>query len=497
MKILFIVLYIATTAFSGGLVLVEQDIREVLPLDAGITVYFVEEEWFLAEAPETWGTLVATSPEGLYIAHISKTDAKIPGTVLFSRNGIVLFQPDTPLPMQAYDGIMLISPLRPYSDRAFLSPASSSWSRDPGTIEDVLALLEEDSLIAHIQALEDFENRLCILPEYFESAFWVADKFESYGLESVAVDTFDFEFSGTTFESANVQAELPGTLADPGIILITSHLDAITYGSPSTPAPGADDNASGSAAVIEAARIFSQFEFPNTVRFVCFGAEELGLIGSAYYAENAAAAGENIQAVMNLDMILFAPDSMRALFVPYNSQSTFIATMFGDIAETYVPELDVEVLYAPGVTYSDHASFWQNGFPALLGIEAAVDENPFFHSEADLLVNYEEFWPFGTECTKAALAFVANAALTDWLGIEGSATALPWLVASPNPASGTINVSIGGADPSQIIIYDLSGRRMLTGTGSSMDVSVLASGVYLLRVSSENGIQSTRIVISK
>lgn len=497
MKILFIALYIATTAFSGGLVLVEQDIREVLPLDAGITVYFVEEEWFLAEAPETWGTLVASSPEGLYIAHVSKPDAAIPGTILFSRDGIVLFRPDAPLPLQAHEGIRLISPLRPYLNKAFLSPASSSWSRDPGTVEEVIALLDEDSLKAHIQTLEDFVTRLCVTTEYFQSALWVADKFESYGLESVAVDTFDFSFGGTTYESANVQAELPGTLADPGIILITSHLDAITSSTPFTSAPGADDNASGSAAVIEAARIFSQFEFPNTVRFVCFGAEELGLIGSAYYAENAAAAGENIQAVMNLDMILFGPDTLKALFVPFDSQSAFIAGMFGELAGTYVPELEVHVLYAPGVTYSDHASFWQNGFPALLGIEAAVDDNPFYHQDSDILTNYEEYWPFGTHCTKAALAFTASAALTDWLGIEGSSETLTWLAVSPNPASGSLSVSIGGADPSYVIMYDLSGRSVLSGTGSSLDVSGLASGVYLLRAGWENGFLSTRIVISR
>ena len=244
-------------------------------------------------------------------------------------------------------------------------------------------------------------------------------------------------------------------------------------------------------------RIFSQFEFPNTVRFVCFGAEEVGLIGSAYYAENAAAAGENIQAVMNLDMVLFGPDTMKALFVPFDAQSAFIAAMFGEIAGIHVPELEVAIVYAPGVTYSDHASFWQNGFPALLGIEAAVDYNPFYHQDTDLLTNYEEFWPFGTQCTKAALAFTANAALTDWLGIEGSSEILPWLSVSPNPASETLSVSIGGADPSIVVMYDLSGRSVLTGTDSSMDVSGLASGVYLIRAGWENGFLSTRIVISR
>lgn len=494
---LFFLLALSAVSFSNGLVVVERDIRDVLPLTDGVTVYHVAESWFLAEAPASWGETVAEGAEGLYIAHLADVNAQVPGRLIFSRDGTAVFEPLSPLPLTAHPGIRLITPLRPFNEAAFLEPAPIPFGGSRDMVSEIIGQLSEDSLKAHIQNLQDFQTRLCITPQFFESAFWVAAKYESYGLESIAVDTFDFTFYGNPYQSANVQAELPGTLSEPGIVLITGHLDAITYTSPYEFAPGADDNASGCATVLEAARILSQYEFPNTLRFVCFGAEELGLIGSEYYAENSYNLGENIVAVMNLDMILYGPESNRALFVPYNTTSEFIAGMFSEVAGTYVPELELNVMYSPGTTYSDHAPFWQKGYAALLGIEAAIDDNPHYHQDSDILENYQEFWPFGTECAKAALAFTAQAALTDWLGIEGTPPSTPVLSVTPNPACGVVHVSIDGNSPGSLNLYDISGRRVLSTTGGTFDVTGLSTGVYFVRTSIGEEPLTSRIVIAR
>lgn len=496
-KVLLSLLALAPVSFSNGLVMVEGDIRDIVPLTDGVTVYHVSENWFLAEAPESWGEVVADGAEGLFIAYLSDESARVPGLPIVSRDGVTVFEPLSPLPLTALPGIRQIVPLRPYRPEAFTRPVPIAAAGNRDMISEIIAQLHEDSLKSHIQNLQDFQTRLCITPQFFESAFWVAERFQSYGLESVAVDTFDFTFYGNPYQSANVQAELPGTLEDPGIVLITGHLDAITYTSPYTFAPGADDNASGCATVLEAARILSQYEFPNTLRFVCFGAEELGLIGSEYYAENSYNAGENIVAVMNLDMILYGPESNRALFVPYNSTSEFIAGMFTEVAGTYVPELELDVAYSPGTTYSDHAPFWQKGYAALLGIEAAIDDNPHYHQDSDILENYQEFWPFGTECARAALAFTAQAALTDWLGIEGTAPGSAALAVFPNPASSSIGLSIGGEAPEAVSVFDIAGRMVLSGSGGTLDVSGLAPGVYLVRAAAGDGFSTARVVLSR
>jgi hypothetical protein len=497
MKNLLAVLIAVSILNAGSLVMVEGDIRSFLPLDPGVTVYFVEQGWFLAEAPESWGAVLADSPEGLYLAHLSSPDPALPGEVLMIRDGAALFRPSGPMPPAALPGVRLAVPLRPFRTGA-LSPAPAvPRSRDSAAVAEIVAQFDEDSMKSHIQDLQDFQTRLCITPQYFESADWVAEMFQSYGLVSVDVDTFDFTFYGNQYQSANVSGEIPGTSQDPGIILITGHLDAITYTSPYEFAPGADDNASGCATVLEAARIMSQYQFPNTVRFVCFGAEELGLIGSEYYAENAFNAGDPIVAVMNLDMVLYGPEDNRVLFVPYNTLSENIAVMFQEAASTHVPELELDVTYSPGTTYSDHASFWQQGYPALLGIEAAVDDNPYYHQDTDILSNYDQYWPFGTECARAALAFVAEAAYTDWLGIEGGAPAAPALSVFPNPACGTVHALVGGSEPESLSLYDLSGRRVLSCFGGTLDVSGLSAGVYFVRTSVEGLQLTSRVVIAR
>lgn len=76
-----------------------------------------------------------------------------------------------------------------------------------------------------------------------------------------------------------------------------------------TTAPGADDNASGSAAVIEAARIFSNYTFPFTIVYAIWDEEERGESGSRYYAQQAYNAGDSIVGVINLDMIAYDSDS--------------------------------------------------------------------------------------------------------------------------------------------------------------------------------------------
>ncbi len=489
---------LACLAHGGPLVMVEGDIRNFFPLDSGVTVYFVERDWFIAEAPASWGVTLADSPAGLCLAHLSSTDPALPGEVLLVRDGTALFRPSGPLPPVALPGVRMTVPLRPFRADAFGPAPAPPRSGDSALTAEIVAQLDEDSMKSHIQNLQDFQTRFCITPQFFQSAVWVADAFQSYGLSSVAVDSFNFSFFGNQYQSANVSGEIPGTSPDPAIVLITSHLDAITYNNPEEFAPGADDNASGCATVLEAARIMGRYQFPNTVRFVCFGAEELGLIGSEYYVANASGGGEPIAAVMNLDMVLYGPEENRGLFVPYNTISEGLAVMFQEAASTHVPELELNVTYSPGTIYSDHASFWFYGYPALLGIEAAVDDNPYYHEDTDILSNYEQYWPFGAECARAALAFVVEAACADWLGIHGDAPSTPLsLSVFPNPARGAIHAAVGESEPESLSLYDLSGRLLLRSSGGVLDVTGVSAGVYLVTANREGHRFTSRVVIAR
>ncbi len=183
----------------------------------------------------------------------------------------------------------------------------------------------------------------------------------------------------------NVIGEITGLTNPEEIYIISAHLDDMPSGSI---APGADDNASGVTAAMIAADILSQHEWGCTLRFGIWTGEEQGLLGSYYYAQQAYANGENIAGVLNLDMIGWnTPSSSRTIDLHANSSmpgTIELAQLFADVIDVY--ELDLIPGIVPnGSGASDHASFWQFGYDALMGIEDFDDFNPRYHTVNDRL----------------------------------------------------------------------------------------------------------------
>ncbi len=508
------ILILCLAALLGqDLFVVNADLRGVQVPDQ-TSVLHVAESWFLAAGDpgdlQLETQLLEQGPVQLTdysIVHLRTPEdthsASAVGEVLFCRGNTALVKNgDSIGELTAYPGVHLVQPLRVYSGRS-TRPFRPGVLSDP-FIHDIVEAVDEDSLTATIQTYEDYVTRLCVTDQFHDSCEWTHDKFTSYGIDS-QVEEFDFTFYGTPYTSWNVVGEKPGIIEPDVIVIICGHLDSITMSNPFETAPGADDNGSGSAAVVEAARVLSEHDFRYTIRFICFGAEELGLIGSDIYAQEAAANGDSIIAVVNLDMILYAPEGLRQLFIPYNTISEELAMNMEIITATYVPELDLNVQYSPGTTYSDHASFWQQGYPALLGIEQGVDQNPYYHQENDLLANYMEYFPFGTECAKAAIATVAVYADPLGEGVEeGSPSTGLILSAGPIPAASTLSVELGGfSGPLGLNLYDMTGRGVASTTAEegttmvSIDVSGLPRGIYALRGTSGSISESSLVVISR
>lgn len=188
----------------------------------------------------------------------------------------------------------------------------------------------------------------------------------------------------------NVIGELTGELDPDEIAIICGHLDDL----PSGPvAPGADDNASGSVATLIAADILTQYRWAYTLRFALWTGEEQGLLGSAAYAQRVHDAGENIVGVLNLDMIAWNTlGSNPDIDVHANSSipaTLDLANLFADVVDVYGLDL-VPQIVSNGIGRSDHASFWDYGYTAILGIEdyyGTNDFNPYYHTTDDLLMH--------------------------------------------------------------------------------------------------------------
>jgi photosystem II stability/assembly factor-like uncharacterized protein len=291
----------------------------------------------------------------------------------------------------------------------------------------------------------------------------------------------------------NVVATLPGTTRPDEIYIVCGHYDSISN-MPETLAPGADDNATGTICALEAARVLRENDYECTIRFVCFAREEQGLIGSAAYAQDVFQRGDNILGVLNFDMIGYVDAYPEDIDILYDGNSGWLATAYDSAAALYVPELDVYARFYPGAVWSDHASFWDYGYPAFCGIEDNPPNNPHYHKTHDV-VDYVDM-DFFTDVVKAGVAAVAGLATVDTVtsSIPPVAEASPIRV-TPNPGGGRFTIEmpalragqrwriydIGGRLVSDVepVVHGDTARAIWEGTGT--DGRAVSAGIYFLK----------------
>jgi hypothetical protein len=242
----------------------------------------------------------------------------------------------------------------------------------------------------------------------------------------------------------NVIAEKPGVVDPNEVLLITAHMDS----RPSGPlAPGADDNGSGSVAVLMAAKLLAPYHFTHTIRFVLFTGEEQGLLGSAAYAADRKALGEEIRGVVNLDMIGYNSDEQPIIDLYAHSNITDSLTLtrvFSDVVGLYdlnlIPDRFDSTEDRP-IESSDQWSFLRQGYPAFLAIEDMDDFTPYYHKVTDRLftLNLDYYADF----TRAAIATIAHLGQLRPTGqLSGTVSALD----TGHPLLATVDVVMSSLD---------------------------------------------------
>jgi len=287
---------------------------------------------------------------------------------------------------------------------------SSLLSQSP-VVQQIINSVKQDSLIYFVKELsgavptvingtsQTILSRNKNQPGNALAETYIKQKLQSYGL-TTTIQSFS-----TT--GKNVIATQTGTEFPNKKYMICAHFDDMPSG---TTAPGADDNASGTAAVIEAARIFSQYSFPFTIVYALWDEEEQGLVGSAYFATQAANAGDSILGVINLDMIAYDSNNDGVCNV-HNRPVGSSIQLYNKMVEVniqYGIGLNI-VSYNPGITASDHASFWTKGYGAILLIEDDNDFHQYYHTVNDLLQYFNQ--PYYTKSSKLAFGTLASFAL--------------------------------------------------------------------------------------
>ena len=268
-------------------------------------------------------------------------------------------------------------------------------------IEELVGKVAPSTLEADLAHLVSFRTRYSTSTDYADVAAWARDQLETLGYETWLQDIM---VNGSP--SFNVVADREGHADGArGLVLVTAHLDSINIkGGSAAPAPGADDNGSGSAGLLQISRAMRDHQGVHDLRFILFGGEEEGLFGSKHYVANLPAAERSrILAVVNMDMIGVLNAPTRSVLLEGASLSQGIIDRLSEAAMTYT-QLVIETSLHPFA--SDHVSFIEAGVPAVLTIEGADSTNHNVHSVADTIdhVNYD----FASEILRMNVAFVAN-----------------------------------------------------------------------------------------
>jgi hypothetical protein len=278
----------------------------------------------------------------------------------------------------------------------------------------------------------------------------------------------------------NVIGELPGLVKPDEIYMIGAHLDDVPGG---PVAPGADDNASGSVATLLAAEILTQFQWGCTLRFALWTGEEQGLLGSHAYALRAYEAGENILGYLNLDMIAWnTPGSSRDIDLRAHSAipaTLDLAQLFADVIEAYnlelIPQIDPN-----GRGASDHASFWDYGYTAILGIEDTQEDfNPRYHTVGDLLEHLD--LSYYTGFVKASLGTFAH--MTGCLMPGGTLSGTVTAASGGAPIQGATVLAENSRGHAFAATTDAGGAYTMTLPGGTYKVSAGTTGYLTETVS--------------
>lgn len=318
-----------------------------------------------------------------------------------------------------------------------------------------------------------------------EKAFqFMKQEFIRYGYQ---VDSFPFNANGKNLFAIKTGYKYPNKW-----FMLGAHYD----NQPTTIiAPGADDNASGSSTVLEAGRIFSNYNFPYTIVFALWDEEEPGLLGSTAYVPTIGSNGETLMGYVNVDMLGWDSnnDSVADINVRQVANSVTLLNKAQFCNTAYNIQLGLHIVN-PGNGSTDHAPFWYNNHSAI-GIDEEYDNdfNSYWHTPADSLGHFN--LSFYQKCSKLAYATIAEFALDtiNTVGIKENGSALSFQV-YPNPFTEKLIIRSEKSNEiiNKIALFDCMGQiiyeeQIHKSYAELIFQENLQQGIYFLKVTtSEN-----------
>lgn len=405
----------------------------------------------------------------------------------------------------------------------------------PVDIQALVNQVDSSRLLGDLTFLEGIRHRTAGAAHLGETRNFIESHFLNADLETSILDV---PFGGYT--GKNIVGRQIGTSDEETVYILDGHYDSVSNG------PGADDNASAVAGMLEAMRILSPYGFKKSIRYIGFDLEESGLIGSQNYVANYLAPSETVAGVLNFEMIGYYSDQPNSQSTPVgfgllfpdayaeleanefrgdyinlviNNDASSLATTFETAAETYVPNLHFITITAPSnwsviapdLGRSDHAPFWVANLPAIMLTDGANFRNPYYHTPQDTKdkLNYTFMHNVvqATIATLAEEAEIQQAATwwtdTDFLSPVAEITNCVFSI-TPNPAKDILRLNWPDCQLGQlsITLMDNQGRQVsqqkiasTQNNSAYFDVRGLEKGIYILQIKNRNGQWAKKLVI--
>lgn len=403
---------------------------------------------------------------------------------------------------------------------------------------DIQALVDQvDSvrLYGDLSFLEGIRHRTTGAAHLQETKDFLWFSFLDKGLETTSQS-----FNYGSYTAQNIMGRQPATSTSGDTYLLGGHYDTVDD------APGADDNGSAVAGMMEAMRILSQYPTKKSIKYIGFDLEEDGLVGSQRYVQSGIKSDETILGMIDFEMIGYyseAPNSQTLptgfnllfpnAYAEVQSQefkgnfitntgkqgnSAALMNQYKNSAATYVPALrtvNVEAPNAwqsitPDLGRSDHAPFWVANIPAIMLTDGANFRNPNYHTPNDTVgtldLTFMSNVVKGTVATLAQLAEVQHADTwwTDLDFVSGSKAPIEncKVRISPNPASSYVSIEwpACASQMQRLSLMDGNGRRLRSmeiGAGNRIkfDLSGIAKGNYYIKMEGMNGTRIEKLVV--
>jgi hypothetical protein len=356
--------------------------------------------------------------------------------------------------------------------------AIASTAAADAAILEVVAAVDPNRWFQAVVELAAID-RSSFSPELVQARRWLAQRFEELDLD-VSEPGFGFPFP-TPAPLANVVGFWTGTTYPDEWIIVGGHYDSrreINDPANASVTPGADDNASGCAGVLEAARAVLPFQPQRSIMFMCFSGEEQGLFGSFGHVNALRVTGmlPRVKAMLNMDMIGWSPDATLGVHVGVRTDmgdpaaNLALAHLLADAALDYVPALSPDHVVIDTVTCcSDHMPYLLAGVPAAMSIHRGTITYPHYHRFSDTPDNLgPHARDIGAAIVRMNVAALAQLADIERFSVDAGISGL-WFDSARDGEGFSIEVLDDGQAVVIWYTYDADGSQMWLIGNASVD----------------------------